>query len=118
MKFLIDRCAGSTIARWLQAKGHDVVEARSLGPDPGDKVLLQWAESQGRILVTIDTDFGKLIYAERSSHSGLVRLPDVPATRRIQLLDQVLHSYGSQIARGAVVTVRGERIRISHSRTE
>jgi hypothetical protein len=33
-------------------------------------------------------------------------------------LDQVLHSYGSQIARGAVVTVRGERIRISHSRTE
>ena len=50
MKFLIDRCAGSTIARWLQAKGHDVVEARSLGPDPGDKVLLQWAESKDAYL--------------------------------------------------------------------
>ena len=56
MKFLIDRCAGSTVARWLQEEGHDALEARSLGPDPGDRVLLQWAETQGRILVTIDTD--------------------------------------------------------------
>jgi len=118
MKFLIDRCAGRTIARWLKARGHDVVEARSLGPDPGDKVLLQWAESQRRVLVTIDTDFGKLVYVEHSRHSGLIRLPDVPSRRRIQLMDLVLKQYGAQIEKGAVVTVRGERIRISKGRTE
>lgn len=118
MKFLIDRCAGSTVARWLQDQGHDVVEARSLGPDPGDSVLLEWAESQGRILITIDTDFGKMIYMKRAPHSGLIRLPDVPARRRIQLLELVLNGYGSQIERGSVITVRGERIRISKARTE
>jgi len=35
MKFLIDRCAGKVIADWLRAQGHDVVESRERGPDPG-----------------------------------------------------------------------------------
>jgi predicted nuclease of predicted toxin-antitoxin system len=113
MKFLVDRCAGRTIALWLHDKGHDVVEARSLGPDPGDSALLQWAATQERVPITIDTDFGKLVYIDHSRHSGLIRLPDVPANRRIQLLDLVLNKYGDQIERGAVVTVRGDRIRIS-----
>ena len=114
MKFLIDRCAGRTIAQWLRGKGHDVVEARSLGPDPGDRVLLQWAEAQGPVLITIDTDFGKLVYVDRVTHSGLIRLPDAPSKKRIQILDLVLGEYGCQIEKGAVVTVRGERIRISN----
>lgn len=118
MKFLIDRCAGKTVAQWLQDQGHDVVEARTLGPDPGDKLLLQWAESQGRALVTIDTDFGKLVYSENVTHCGLIRLPDVPARRRVQLLNLVLNQYGAQIERGAVVTVRGERIRVSRSKAD
>ena len=36
MRFLIDRCAGTLIAAWLRTQSHDVVEARDLGPDPGD----------------------------------------------------------------------------------
>ena len=54
MEFLIDRCAGRRLAEWLSSLGHDVVEARSLGPDPGDSILLRWATEQKRILVTID----------------------------------------------------------------
>ena len=45
----------------------------------GDRALLDWAAKETRILVTIDTDFGELIYVENLSHAGLVRLPDVPA---------------------------------------
>ena len=35
MRFLIDRCAGTLIAKWLRAQGHDVVESRERGVDPG-----------------------------------------------------------------------------------
>lgn len=42
MRFLIDRCAGRLIADWLRNQGHDV-ESRELGPDPGDRALLDWA---------------------------------------------------------------------------
>ena len=59
MKFLIDRCAGKVIADWLRAQGHDVVESRERGPDPGDRILLEWAKNESRIVVTIDTDFGQ-----------------------------------------------------------
>ena len=62
MRFLIDRCAGRRIADWLRSNGHDVVEARELGPDPGDRALLDHAARERRILVTIDTDFGKLVH--------------------------------------------------------
>jgi len=43
MRFLIDRCAGRKLAEWLKNLGHDVVESRLLGPDPGDLQLLEWA---------------------------------------------------------------------------
>ncbi len=87
MKFLIDRCAGRLLADWLRKQGHDVVETRELGPDPGDRTLLAWAAKDIRILITIDTDFGELIYLENLLHAGLIRLPDVPARER-QLIMQ------------------------------
>jgi len=61
VRFLVDRCAGRRLADWLRATGHDVVETRERGRDPGDSTVLQWAASDSRVLVTIDTDFGKLI---------------------------------------------------------
>ena len=85
MRFVIDRCAGQLLADWLRQQGHDVVDARQLGPDPGYRALLEWAAKENRILVTIDTDFGELIYLENLSHAGLIRLPDVP-TRERQML--------------------------------
>jgi predicted nuclease of predicted toxin-antitoxin system len=56
VRFLIDRCAGRRLAAWLRDQVHDVLESRTLGPDPGDLALLRWAADDGRILVTIDTD--------------------------------------------------------------
>jgi predicted nuclease of predicted toxin-antitoxin system len=113
VKFLVDRCAGRRLADWLRAEGHDVIESRERGPDPGDRVLLEWAAREERILVTIDTDFGELVFREGSPHCGIVRLPDVPAKQRIELMAQVLERYGQGIEAAMIVTVRGGRIRIS-----
>jgi hypothetical protein len=46
-----------------------VVESRERGPDPGDRVLLTWAALESRVLITIDTDFGQLVFLE-SSHTA------------------------------------------------
>ncbi len=117
MRFLVDRCAGRRLAEWLRNDGHDVIEARTLGADPGDKALLELAESTDRILITIDTDFGELIYLRDISHAGLVRLPDVPAEQRIALVAEVIERHRQALEDRAVVTIRGERIRISHPPT-
>jgi predicted nuclease of predicted toxin-antitoxin system len=66
-----------------------------------------------RVLVTIDTDFGDLIYIDRAAHTGLVRLPDVPAETRIKIMGKILKHHESDLKSYAIITVRGDRIRIS-----
>lgn len=95
-----------------------MVESRDLGPDPGDQVLLEWAIKQSRILVTIDTDFGTLVYRDKSPHCGIVRLPDSPARQRIELMEQILKAHGRDLERGAVITVKRKFIRVSKGEEE
>jgi len=113
MKFLVDRCAGAVLAAWLGKQGHDVVYSPTLGPDPGDAMLLQMAHEQARTLVTIDTDFGALVYAKNQLHSGIVRLPDVSSLRRIELFSILLRDHCDALEEKAIITIKGERIRIS-----
>jgi|ERR1051325_700119 predicted nuclease of predicted toxin-antitoxin system len=113
MRFLIDRCAGTTIANWLRSQGHDVVESRERGPDPGDRVLLGWAAQESRILITIDTDFGQLVFFEGQSHSGLIRLPDVSSRDRVAIIKVLLTRFQKELESHAIITVRGGKIRIS-----
>ena len=113
MKFLIDRCAGRVVAKWLRAQGHYVVEATEREPDPGDRVLLEWAASESRILITIDTDFGQLVFLENVPHRGLIRLPDVTALERVRIIEDILTRFAPQLEDAAINTVRGGRVRIS-----
>jgi predicted nuclease of predicted toxin-antitoxin system len=103
------------LAVWLARQGHDVLEARNLGPDPGDSELLRQAESEGRVVITIDSDFPKLVHMGGQGHAGMIRLPDVPAGRRIALLSEVLTRHSSELEAGAIVTVKGGKVRISRS---
>lgn len=113
MKFLVDRCAGKVVAEWLLSKGHDVVESRERGTDPGDHILLEWAASESRILITIDTDFGQLIFLQNLPHCGLIRLPDVRAKERVEIMEDLLTRFSEQLESASIVTVRGGRVRIS-----
>ena len=115
MKFIVDRCAGRRLAEWLRDNGHDVTDTRNVVPDPGDKALLELAESEGRVLITIDKDFGELIYLEDVSHAGLIRLPDVPMTQRIAMVEELISRHGPALEEGRIVTIRGGRTRISGS---
>jgi len=106
VRFLVDRCVGRRLAEWLRRQGHDVVDAREEGPDPGDLALLRRATAEGRILVTIDTDFGHLVYRGGEPQAGLVRLPDVPSERRILLLAHVLERHSPALEAGGLAAGR------------
>jgi predicted nuclease of predicted toxin-antitoxin system len=84
-------------------------------PDPGGAVLLRMAAEEGRIPVTIDSDFGTLVYLLGAAHAGIIRLPDVLASSRINLMADLLARHGPDLP-GSIVTVRGGRIRLSRPR--
>jgi len=113
VRFLVDRCAGRRLANWLREQGHDVREAAEVVPDPGDQEILRWAAAEERILVTIDTDFGFLVFQGGETHTGIVRLPDAPVSERIALMEQVLSRYQADLAKRAIITVDRERVRVS-----
>ena len=115
MRFLVDACAGRRLADSLTGQGHDVLFANELGADPGDRALLDLAVAEDRVLVTIDMDFGELVFLHGAAHAGLVRLPDVPMVERVALMDEVLRRCGDALARRAIVTASRRRIRTSMS---
>jgi len=115
VKFLVDRCTGKRLADWLRQNGHDVVESRELGPDPGDRTLLEIAAREKRILVTIDTDFGGFVFQEGMAHTGIVRLPDVPSDKRIAIFTELFARHSIDLESEAIITIRGNRIRVSQS---
>ena len=83
--------------------------------DPGDAALLGQAAEEGRILVTIDTDFPTLVCLTGAAHAGIIRLPDVPAPARIALMEQSLTHHGEADLASAVVAVKGSRVRFSRA---
>ena len=113
MRFLVDACAGRRLSDWLADQGHDAVFADSLGADPGDRALLDVAVAEGRVVVTIDMDFGELMFLHGVSHAGLVRLPDVPVAERIALMENVLERCSDALSEQAIVTAGTRRIRVS-----
>ena len=115
MKFLVDRCAGRRLAVWLRDHGHDVREVEAGPPDPSDAELLHIAHNESRILITLDSDFGALVYLGGAGHHGIVRLPDVPAAERIALMTVVLERHSEAELAQAVVTIKGNRIRVSRT---
>jgi len=115
VRFLIDRCAGRTLADWLRSEGHEVVESREWGADPGDMEILRRAAGEQRVLISMDKDFGGLVFLLQERHRGLIRLPDVPARARIDLVRQILEHHEEDLEEGAIITVRGSRIRVSRS---
>ena len=118
MNFLVDRCAGRRLTQWLQEQGHGALDARELGPDPGDRALLERAVSENRILITMDKDFGELIHLHGRPHTGLIRLPEVRMAQRISLVEDLILNHSQALDERAIITVTNSRIRISRQQLQ
>ncbi|MGC8493314.1 MAG: DUF5615 family PIN-like protein [Syntrophobacteraceae bacterium] len=112
MKALLDTCVWGGAANDLQSAGHDVVWAGHWEEDPGDDEILARAHNEGRVLVTLDKDFGELAIVHRRPHSGILRLVNLPAKEQGMVAARVFARYGDELRSGAIVTVDARKIRI------
>ena len=112
MRFLIDVCVGTAVAEFLIRAGHDVAQVRDADCRMDDQEILEQAQQQERILVTLDKDFGVLVFREGLSHAGIIRLPDVRRGRRVSIMGQILERHGKDLEEGAIVTVTRHLMRV------
>ena len=112
MKVLLDSCVWGGAMDDIVAAGHDVVWAGAWEPDPGDTVILAFAHAQGRVLFTLDKDFGELAILKGAPHAGVVRLARIRARDQGPTAVQVLTAHETDLLARAILTVEPDRVRI------
>jgi len=112
MKFLLDSCLSGKAAVALRDHGHDVVWTGDWPADPGDVAILTRAREEGRVLVTLDKDFGELAIVRGERHCGIIRLVDFSVARQAATCLLVLARHGCTLAEGGIVTAEPGRLRV------
>lgn len=114
LKLLLDENIGVMVAETLRREGYDPVSIVERCAGAPDQEVLGLARKERRILVTLDKDFGMLVYANSRKHRGviLLRLHDESPRRITETLLLVLNQFGNQlVGRFAVASERNIRIR-------
>jgi predicted nuclease of predicted toxin-antitoxin system len=90
MRFLADENLPAALVNWLRKQGHDVLWASEQAPGETDANWLSAAETQGRIVLTADKDFGELVFRDhRNSHGViLIRLESLNIAERLTRLQE------------------------------
>lgn len=113
LRFLADENCDFAIIRALRSQGFDVLAVSEYTQRSDDRVLIDLAFNEQRILLTEDKDFGWLVYVSRVESAGVILLR-FPGNRRIGLVAAVLQlvqERGDEI-RGRFVVMQPGRVRI------
>lgn len=84
MNFVVDAGVGTSVERLLRELGHQMTAVRDVDPHLPDVEVLALARQQNALVVTMDKDFGDLIFKEGLPHFGvlLLRLEEATGPER------------------------------------
>ena len=99
MKFLADESVDEPIVARLRKDGHSVAYVAELSPGISDDEVLTFANSQQAILLTMDKDFGELVFRLGRVHAGVVlaRFSGLDASMKAELVSQAIKNHGSEL---------------------
>lgn len=112
MNLLLDTCVWGGAKNILREAGHDVVWAGDWDEDPGDEEILERANREQRVLVTLDKDFGELAIVRRLPHAGIVRLVGFSGREQGTVCLRVLATYQYDLEAASIVTADRRRVRV------
>ncbi len=112
MRVLLDTCIWGPAKALIAAAAHDVIWTGDWDKDPDDDEILVKAVKEGRVLVTLDKDFGTLAVRDACPHSGIVRLVDIPARSHGIVCVELFDQYSEELIAGDILTVEADRVRI------
>ncbi|MBD2446647.1 DUF5615 family PIN-like protein [Nostoc sp. FACHB-152] len=115
MKFLADMGISPRTVNWLKSAGYDAVHLVDEGLErlPDDEILLK-ARFEGRILLTVDLDFGYLLAVSRATLPSVVlfRLGNESYEIINERLAEVLNQFDSDLISGAIISVSDRDFRV------
>lgn len=91
-KFVIDVGVGRTIEEWLITNNFFVFSITSINPAMEDIHILDLANKKDAIIITMDKDFGELVFKNLLSHKGvlLLRLEDAISAEKLAVIETII----------------------------
>ena len=113
LKFLIDVGVGKKVEKWFVNQGYDIKCVRDIDPRMLDKEILKIAVSEKRMVITMDKDFGELVYNSGLFHAGvlLLRLEDAKSNEKVKIVENILEKYSDMLLNKFCV-FKDEKLRI------
>ena len=114
LRLLVDVGVGKKVERWLQEYGCNVKNIRDINPRMSDREIVKIAVSERRLVITMDTDFGELVYNSGLSHAGvlLLRLEDATSDQKVEVVSKIMEKYSDRLMNAFAVFKNGKlRIR-------
>jgi predicted nuclease of predicted toxin-antitoxin system len=115
LRFLADMGISQRTVEWLRQQGHDAVHLREEGLQRlEDPDILAKARAEGRILLTMDLDFGYLLAVSGGQLPSVIifRLSDERSDSVNARLTEVLATGEAELQTGAIVSVSDAAIRV------
>ena len=114
MKLIADEGVDKSIVDHLRSLNYDVIYVLELAPGLPDKDVLSMAFKEKAILLTMDTDFGELVYRLKESSFGvlLLRLSGLSVKQKQSITASAIKTHKNEIKESfSVVTKDAIRIR-------
>ena len=113
MRFLIDVGVGKKVEKWLIENGYDAKAIRDINASMKDVDILKLAVSENRMIITMDKDFGELVYNSGLLHSGvlILRLEDATGEEKVEIVGKILTRFSDKIE-GKFCVYQDGRLRI------
>ena len=115
MKFLLDMGLAQSTATFLRSEGYDSVHLREEGLQRlPDEEIIQKARQEGRIILTHDLDFGRLMALSQQHLPSVItfRLDNMRAAHVNHYLKETLSQFESELEAGALLSINEQAIRV------
>jgi predicted nuclease of predicted toxin-antitoxin system len=115
LKFIIDVGVGRIIEEWLKLQDFTVISIATINPEMTDSEILKLADKEKAIIITMDKDFGELVFKSHEPHKGvlLLRLEDAHDEEKLAAIQNIFPDHLPKLKNNFVVYQNGKlRIRI------
>lgn len=98
MNLLADESVDRQVVERLRRDGHEVLYIAELEPGISDETVIQRANEQTAVLLTVDNDFGELAFRQKLIHHGvvLIRLSGLSNHTKSDLVADALRTRGAE----------------------
>jgi predicted nuclease of predicted toxin-antitoxin system len=91
-KFIVDVGVGRSIEEWLSSQNFQVLAISAINPEMDDYQIIKLAIKENGIIITMDKDFGELVFKNNNLHKGilLLRLDDAVSEEKLAVIQNII----------------------------